>query len=243
MTTFNSARATPLYQQLCDRITEQIRLGEFSPGDQIPSEERLVEMYGISRVTVRSALKRLCDEHILVKRHGKGTFVALPVFVESFSAGGSFTKSCLQRGSTPTTKLVSCAIRSADDQTLRRLGLEPDSKVICVKRIRLVDDVATILEVDYFRSDYQFLLDADFANSPLSDLLFAHTGMLPRVFEDIFDVYVATKEHATCLGCKAGAPLLRVWQTVMGDSHQVLYCNEQYIVSERYKYAINYSCS
>ena len=44
-------------------------------------------IYGVSRVTVRNAIKQLVDENILIKRHGKGTFVSMPSYVESMTAG------------------------------------------------------------------------------------------------------------------------------------------------------------
>ena len=93
MKLLNSDIAIPLYQQLYDLLLDQIRSGVYPPGSKIPSEEELCKTYDLSRVTVRNALGRLVDDNILVKRHGKGTFVATPVFTESAYANGSFTKS------------------------------------------------------------------------------------------------------------------------------------------------------
>ena len=103
MKLLNSDIAIPLYQQLYDLLLDQIRSGVYPPGSKIPSEEELCKTYDLSRVTVRNALGRLVDDNILVKRHGKGTFVATPVFTESAYANGSFTKSCEQMGATPST--------------------------------------------------------------------------------------------------------------------------------------------
>lgn len=243
MKSLKSDIAVPLYLQLHDTIREQIKAGEFKPGHQIPSEDKLSEMYSVSRVTVRSALLRLVQEGVLVKRHGKGTFVAMPVFVESMSAGGSFTKSCLQRGAVPATRLLSCNIQSAAAPEARRLGVCEGESIICARRIRLVDDVATILEIDYFRGSFNFLIGSDMSGTPLSELIARHTGIMPRSFEDIYDVVRAGREHASSLGCNLGTPLLRVWQTVMAEQRQVLYCNEQYIMSDLYKYAITYGAN
>ena len=106
MKLLNSDIAIPLYQQLYDLLLDQIRSGVYPSGSKIPSEEELCKTYDLSRVTVRNALGRLVDDNILVKRHGKGTFVATPVFTESAYANGSFTKSCEQMGATPSTQVV-----------------------------------------------------------------------------------------------------------------------------------------
>ena len=65
----------PLYQQVADDIKHRIETSEYVAGQMIPSETKLCEMYQVSRITVRNAISMLVDEEILVKRHGKGTFV------------------------------------------------------------------------------------------------------------------------------------------------------------------------
>ena len=95
MQKLDSRSATPLYQQLYDVLKTAIQEGVYKSGEQIPAEDRLREIYGISRVTVRKALEQLTEDGILVKRHGKGTFVSEVDYVENFESGGSFTESCL----------------------------------------------------------------------------------------------------------------------------------------------------
>ncbi len=75
MDKLESNKKAPLYQQLYDAILNKVRSGEYQVGEKIPSEEQLMTIYGVSRVTVRNAIKQLVDENILIKRHGKGTFV------------------------------------------------------------------------------------------------------------------------------------------------------------------------
>ena len=72
----------PLYVQLADAILQAVKEGEFKGGEKIPSEEELRKLYGLSRVTVRTAIDSLVSQGILVKKQGKGTFVTVPI-VES----------------------------------------------------------------------------------------------------------------------------------------------------------------
>lgn len=65
----------PLYEQLMDAIIENIRNQTYKRGDKLPTETELESIYKVSRITVRRAVKELCDKKILVKKQGKGTFV------------------------------------------------------------------------------------------------------------------------------------------------------------------------
>lgn len=65
--------STPLYEQLKNAIRKEIDEKKYSSGDRMPSEAELEKLYNVSRITVRRAIKELCDEEVLVRRQGKGT--------------------------------------------------------------------------------------------------------------------------------------------------------------------------
>lgn len=66
----------PLYEQIKILITQSLVAGEWKPGESIPSEIELAARFRVSQGTVRKAIDELASEHILVRRQGKGTFVA-----------------------------------------------------------------------------------------------------------------------------------------------------------------------
>ncbi|WOH17399.1 GntR family transcriptional regulator [Paenarthrobacter sp. GOM3] len=88
-----------VYQQVADVLTEQV--SRLEPGARIPTEESLMEEYGISRTTVRKAIEKLVVKGLLIRRQGKGTFVMaqrpvkmlnrLAPFMETFTAAGMKT--------------------------------------------------------------------------------------------------------------------------------------------------------
>ncbi|MEH7347565.1 GntR family transcriptional regulator [Gottfriedia acidiceleris] len=228
----------PLYQQLYNTIRENIASGEYKPGDRIPSEAQLIEIYNISRVTVRSALNKLVEDNILVKRHGKGTFVSMPEYVESIGVGGSFTASWQQTDVVPGTKIISKLYVNANKKIANSLNVEEGSKIIHIRRLRLVNDLPAILEEDYFLPEYDFLLEMDLDNKSILEIIRNQTGLVAKEFNDIFEVKSATKEQAEFLEYKTGSPLLRVSQTIFTEKLDLLYYNEEYIRTDRYKYAI-----
>ena len=65
-----------VYVQLMENILEKIRTGEYRVGEKIMSERQMAQQYGINRLTVRNAIKKLVEEGTLVSIQGKGTFVS-----------------------------------------------------------------------------------------------------------------------------------------------------------------------
>lgn len=224
----------PLNIQVYNDIKELIKKGKYEIGERIPNEDSLCKMYGVSRITVRAAVTRLVEDKILIKRHGKGTFVAMPVYVEKMSSGGSFTKSCIENNTVPSTKVLSTSIEKADTKVSRFLGVEKGMDVICIKRVRLVDGIQTIYEVDYFLKEFNFICQSDVENNPLADIVSENTGLPTEKFEDYFSVYRATKEMSESLDCSIGTPLLYIDQVVLGSENKIIYYNKQFILSDRY---------
>jgi GntR family transcriptional regulator len=67
---------SPLYQQIKGLILQSLEAGEWKPGEAIPSEMDLAARYRVSQGTVRKAIDELAADNLLVRRQGKGTFVA-----------------------------------------------------------------------------------------------------------------------------------------------------------------------
>lgn len=65
----------PAYNQVAEQLRQRIYSGELPPGTRLPSEAGLIQQYGVSRVTVRGAIKELQTEGLIVTRQGKGSFV------------------------------------------------------------------------------------------------------------------------------------------------------------------------
>ena len=72
----SSPTFSPLYKQIKELLLDGLRGGEWRPGDAIPSEIELAARYHVSQGTVRKAIDELAADNLLVRRQGKGTFVA-----------------------------------------------------------------------------------------------------------------------------------------------------------------------
>jgi GntR family transcriptional regulator len=131
---FNSPSYRPLYDQIKVLLTQSLIGGEWRPGDMIPSEIELASRYKVSQGTVRKAIDSLAGENILIRRQGKGTFVATHNeegiklrFLRLTAANGQ--KEVLQN------ELISCTKTKADNHFARVLELKASASLIDVKRL------------------------------------------------------------------------------------------------------------
>lgn len=238
MTKIKQLSPITLQEQLYSEISKQIKSGKYKPGNRIPPELQLSEMYNVSRVTVRNAIQQLVDEDLLIKKHGKGTFVKTPVYTEQFFSSGSFTETCLRMNAKPSTQIIECKRCKGDKDILSHFKTKSD-ELIELKRVRLVDDTPCIIEIDYFPSDYDFLLDENLDKSSLLHLISEKTGMVPTKFEDYFQIAFANKEYASLLQCTVGTSLLEVKQDILAPDDSVIYINKQFILTSKYIYVVS----
>ncbi len=143
----------PLYYQLKEQIKQNILDGEYKDGDLIPSERELSDNYELSSTTIRRALNDLVQENFLERKAGKGTFVRRKKVKRDLLKVIGFTKNMTQMGLTPTTKVLSNKVVTANAFARERLGLEKGDKVVKLERLRLADDVPMMLETRYIRTD------------------------------------------------------------------------------------------
>ena len=228
----------PLYLQVADYIQNKINDGSYKYGEKIDSESIMNKTLGVSVVTIRAGIASLVEQGILIKKHGKGTYVAMPMYTESLLAEGSFSKSCLLIGKTPSTKILFCEKIQGDLDVCNKLGLKKEEQIIKIIRLRYVDNIPSLYEVDYFRKEFEFLFKAQIDKVPLLDLIYEKTGLVAKMFDDVIDIYLADKNMKQALCCKENAPLLKVAQTVIDREDQIIYYNEQYIKSEHYKFSV-----
>src|SRR5579863_9052969 len=103
----DSSQDRPLYRQLSDRLRGQI--ARMRAGDRISSEPELAQSLGVSRFTVAKAIESLVDEGLVVRRQGKGTFVAVPPLLRTPIDLRSFTESVRATGRSATSELLEFA--------------------------------------------------------------------------------------------------------------------------------------
>ncbi|MDR1795456.1 MAG: GntR family transcriptional regulator [Erysipelotrichaceae bacterium] len=233
MKTLKQDGSTSLTRQLSIDILNDISSGVYKPGDKLPSESEMMQTYKVSRVTIRNAIARLVNDGFLLKHQGKGTFVAMPQYHREFNGDGSFTQAIAAQGKTPSTQIISIEKMEADQAIAKHLGVSVQTTVIRLMRLRLIDGVPAILELDYFRDDFGFLFENNLQDVSLMDLIRQNKGVEAYAFVDEFEA-VSAGDFAVFLGCAKNHPLLKQSQILLDEFTQIIYYNEQYIDNQCY---------
>jgi GntR family transcriptional regulator len=134
-----NAGPVPLYHQLKQVLREQIERGDYKPGDRLPSEPELIRQYGISRITVRQALDELEAEGLVVRRHGKGAYVAELCIEQELVRLTDFMEDMQQAGQNPSSRVLAFVHEPASPAVARALHLKEGMEVVRVDRLRLAD--------------------------------------------------------------------------------------------------------
>jgi GntR family transcriptional regulator len=202
----------PLYQQIKGLLTKSLISGEWAPGTAIPSEMELAARFGVSQGTVRKAIDELAAENIVVRRQGKGTYVATHTedaakfrFLRMVAADGS--KKLLDN------KLLSCERAKASAAIAKLLEMRTGSAVIEIKRLLLFSGKPQILD--------RIILPAATFKGVTGERIEAYNGSMYRMYETLLGIHMvrseerltavgADAETASALKLKTGTPVLSV---------------------------------
>jgi GntR family transcriptional regulator len=180
---------SPLYQQIKGLILNSLRLGEWKPGEVIPSEMDLATRFRVSQGTVRKAIDELAAENLLVRRQGKGTFVAthaeqkvqfrfLKLVPDSGKPG---SEGPAQRD------IIECRRARASADVARALALRTGDAVLQVRRVLSFAGTPTILE--------DIWLPATPFKGLTAELLANYSGPTYALFETEFNVRMVRAEE------------------------------------------------
>jgi len=195
--------ALPLWAQLADDLVARLDSGGF--GDRFPTEHELVAQYGVSRHTVRDALRRLRDDGLLSAERGRGTFVQRGRIDQPVGAIYSLFREVEARGMVQTSTVRVLEVRT-DPEVARRLHQEPDAELVFLERVRLADGEPLAIDRVWLRRPLgDPLLTADLGRTGVYDVLAQATGVRLNGGRERIGAVVPTDDEREQLGL-AGAP-------------------------------------
>lgn len=140
----------PLYFQILTLIKRQIHSGILKQGDLVPSENQLCSQYGVSRSTVRQALAQLTEEGLIIRRRGKGSFIASEKLKRNLNHLYSFTEDMISLGLDPHSEVLEKTIVKATNDIAKTLAiLSENTDVLKLTRLRFANDEPLLLETTY----------------------------------------------------------------------------------------------
>ena len=202
----------PLYEEVKKKITTSLIEGEWRPGEAIPSEIELANTYNVSQGTVRKAIDELSAESILIRRQGKGTYVATH---NEENIQFRFLKLTSNIGLKEKldNQLVSFVKEKATNKLAKILNVNTASTIISLKRVLTFNEKPLILDV--------IKIPAQSFRGLTAEMVVEKKGSMYRMYETDFGVRMlradeqiravnANPESASLLNIKKNTPLLSV---------------------------------
>jgi GntR family transcriptional regulator len=217
----------PLYHQLELQLRAAIEEGRFRPGDQLPTEAALQQEYGVSRVTVRTALKRLEEDGLISTYQGRGAFVTNQAasgaaIVRNPANLLAFEDDLLRQAGPPSIELLSVETYPATAALAARLEIAEGTELLRIRRLGSVGGTPLWLETRNLHPDYaSFADDEHLRSASVTALLGTLTGRHIESSRLRISAGAATPEQARQLGLQPGDPVLINEFTVRADGRPV----------------------
>ncbi|CRK81314.1 GntR family transcriptional regulator [Neobacillus massiliamazoniensis] len=200
----------PLYHQLMERLKESIEKENWKPGDKIPSENQLMDEFGVSRNTAKKAIEELVQEGILYRIQGKGTFVAKPKLQQSLMGFYSFSKVLKENGLNPKDIILKIEEVKPSKKIIDALQLDENENVIEVKRLRCANNEPYILESSFIPksvvTDMEQLKKV--GEISLYDLFARQFNVVVSKAKEAFEPVLIRADESGYLQTKEGRPAL-----------------------------------
>jgi len=200
----------PFYAQMRQSLEERIARGAWKPGERLPSEWELCEGYGVSRTVVRQALQELEQAGLIVRRKGKGTFVAEPKIREGLVQKlTGWYQDMLDRGMKPVTRVLRQEIVPCSPRVASYLDLEPGALVFDIERLRFAQGEPVVLVRTYLPQQLcPTLASADLSSQSLYAFIEQACGLVLARGRRVLEAVAATEYEANLLEVPKGAPLI-----------------------------------
>lgn len=203
---------SPLYRQIKSLILQALEVGEWRPGQVIPSEQELAVRFNVSQGTVRKAIDEMAADNILVRKQGKGTYVAshndprqMYRFLRLVPEEGDLTH--------PKSVPIDCWRAKAGQEAARLLAVNPGTPIIILRRVLKFEQKPIVADEIYLPEEIFQGLDLEMLqawNSSLYSLFETRFGLRMIRAQERIRAVAADRDAAALLQVEEGTPLLSV---------------------------------
>jgi GntR family transcriptional regulator len=203
---------SPLYRQIKSLILQALEVGEWRPGQVIPSEQELAARFNVSQGTVRKAIDEMAAENLLVRKQGKGTYVAshndprqMYRFLRLVPEEGDLTH--------PKSVPIDCWRAKAGQEAARLLAIDLGTPIIILRRVLKFERKPIVADEIYLPEDVFQGLDLEMLqswNSSLYSLFETRFGLRMIRAQERIRAVAADRDAAALLQVEEGTPLLSV---------------------------------
>ena len=223
-----------------DELAARISAGWIAPGSKLPSEPALAEELGVSRATLREALRSLEEDGFVTRTRGAGTYATRrPRLRNNLDVNFGVTEAIRAAGMRPGTAASSIHTRASSPEEATSLDLHPGDPVVVLDRIRTADGRPVVFSRDIVSA--ALMSAADLGSMPLSGSLYE---VLERRGQPVMHGVVtvaperADEDLAERLGAAPGAQLLLLRQIDYGQEGDPILLSEEHHLAEAFEFSI-----
>ncbi|MEG1107812.1 MAG: GntR family transcriptional regulator [Oscillospiraceae bacterium] len=224
----------PLYSQLVSIVKRNVTAGTLAAGDLLPSEAELCKTFNVSRSTVRQAIGSLETEGLVVRKQGRGTFVAEPKMRRKTENVYSFTSEISAMGLTPSSTLIEFEVIAPTPDIMKVLELNTtETDVYRFTRIRNVNGEPLILETSFYPQYIYPKLTRELLKTHSFYSLLYEVGIAPASAVDSYEAVVLGRAEAEMLGCKPGSCAFSVQRRTKTETGMIYEYTQSLIRADR----------
>lgn len=209
-----AASAQPMYLQIKETLKLRILNGDYAAHERLPSESELMKHFGVSRITVRQALRDLHSDGLVFSVQGKGTFVSKPKAIQDVQRLQGFGEAMTSQGYETSTRVLTIKERRPSKAVAEAFAAKKSEKVVEVVRIRYLNREPISVDHSYFPIEIGQKL---FARDLATDIFPMLENELnqPLDYANLYiEATIADEEQAQQLNIEQGAPVLKITRLV-----------------------------
>ncbi|MYL56469.1 GntR family transcriptional regulator [Virgibacillus halodenitrificans] len=233
----NYNNSIPLYVQLKEKLIHNIKKGNYGP--KIPSEREIMDEFYVSRSTVRQAVAELVSEGFLVRRPGRGTFIALKPIHDWLGNLSSTTETIEKMGMQSGARLLDTQIISLSPNLQKITGL---TEAFHFKRLRYANHIPMGIENHYYPITLgKQISKYDLNKETIYDLLETKLGIHTFEAEQVIRADIPSKEEASLMNISQKSSLLVTDRKLVDINNQFVEYEHALYRADMYSFKIKLS--
>ncbi len=210
----------PYYVQLKGVLLDYFEVNHFSEGTQLPGEHELCNIFDLSRTVIRQTLSVLEHEGRIVRRKGKGAFIAKRKITESLVQKlTGFHQDMSAKDAPPVSKVMDISIIESNEVVADKLKIAHGTKVLHIERLRFVNDEPIVLVSTFLPYNLcKGVENEDLTKQSLYELLESKYNLVIVRGERIIEAVMPTKIQCKLLDIGSNVPLIKLESTSYLDS-------------------------
>lgn len=228
-----------LYVQVIEHIKQDIEAGIFKENEKFPSEFELARELGVSRATLREALRVLEEEKVIVRKHGVGTFLKpRPLFSSGIEELSSVSSMIRDAGMNPGTIFMEVSESLANEENMEKFDCCEEESIVTIKRVRTADDEPVVYCIDQVNARNMHSNSTELMKHSIFDAL-EKSGEI-HISQAITHIEPVgyDQEASSILRCGVDVPLLVLLQEHYTETGEMVLYSKNYFRADKFSFHV-----